>query len=93
MANVTTNILLYGQHAFKASMSSSIGHAHNGEVTSDSARSGCERVGGTKERCRGICLSIKDIPIKFRIQLTATSLDGVTAFPYHGADGAAQHIC
>jgi len=74
-------------------MSSRIRYAHNGEVTSNSARSGCERVGGTKERCRAICLSIKDIPIKFGIQLTATSLDGVTAFPYHGADGATQHIC
>lgn len=36
---------------------------------------------------------MKDIEFDFGIQRTPTGFDGVTAFPYHGADRAAQHVC
>jgi hypothetical protein len=46
--------------------------AYEGEVTTDGARGGGERVGGTEDG--------------------TASLDGVTAFPDHGADGTRAHI-
>lgn len=46
---------------------------YDGVVTTDGARLGGERVGGTEDLAAG--------------------LDGVTALPDHGADGAAAHVC
>jgi hypothetical protein len=45
---------------------------YNGEVTTDGARGGGKRVGGTEDDTAG--------------------LDGVTALPDHGADGARGHV-
>lgn len=45
---------------------------YNGEVTTDGAGLGSERVGGAEEGAAG--------------------LDGVTALPDHGADGAGGHV-
>jgi hypothetical protein len=63
---------------------------YNGEVTTDGARGRGKRVGGTEESCK-----IREYNISCKLfggSRTAASLDGVTTFPDHSADGAAQHV-
>lgn len=77
VADVAADILLHLLASLlEATPAYDVGHkrlcTYDGEVTTDGARLGGERVGGTED--------------------LAASLDGITALPDHGADGAAAHV-
>lgn len=68
----------------------------DGEVTTDGAGGRGQRVGGAEEDCkRKILASDNETRAEgygFIWIRTTAGLDGVTALPDHGADGARQHV-
>lgn len=78
------------------------------KVTADGTGGGGQGVGGSEENCAErlvsrmsrSCLGTGiNIPSNYALLSegglvrTTASLDGVTALPDHGADGAAHHVC
>ncbi len=63
----------------------------DGIVTTDGTWLGGERVGGTEEDCSYQYNEDGSVWVGLGKHTTA-SLDGITTFPDHGADGSAAHI-